>query len=200
MAINYRRSFPKSLRTVFLDRDGVINEKAPEGKWITRWEEFKLLPRVPESIRILNDLGAKVLVVTNQRGIALNLCTTEDICDIHQRLSGTLEHHGARLDAFYICPHDRGQCLCRKPLGGMFEQAQKEFAEVTADSSLMIGDSLSDMEFADRLGMYSIFIEGKKQTQSPGIDRARLIADARCASLFEAVSLILKKIETHRSL
>ena len=179
-------------RTVFLDRDGVLNEKMPEGLYVTRWEEFHILPGVPEAIACLNHAGLRVLVVSNQRGIALGKYTPADVEAIHANLQALLKTHGARVDAFYFCPHDKGACACRKPLPGMFEQARRDFPEVVAAESVMIGDSLSDIEFGRRLGMRTVFIEGDAERQKAGAGEAAGRADFRFGSLREAVAGLLK--------
>ena len=110
----------RHLRTVFLDRDGVLNEKMPEGQYVTSPEEFHLLPGVAEAIGRLNCAGLRVILVSNQRGIALGLYTAADVDAIHAGLQTVLENHGAQLDGIYYCPHDKSQCNCRKPMPGLF--------------------------------------------------------------------------------
>jgi D-glycero-D-manno-heptose 1,7-bisphosphate phosphatase len=176
---------------VFLDRDGVINEKMPEGRYVTRWDEFHLLPDVVQAIAMLNRAGVRVVVVSNQRGVALGLYSPEDVRALHAQLQQELAKVGARVDGFYFCPHDKGVCECRKPLGGMFEQAVAEFPSITAATSVMIGDSKSDMEFGRRLGMRAVFIEGDAERRGPGADEARALAGWRCGSLLEAVERLI---------
>jgi D-glycero-D-manno-heptose 1,7-bisphosphate phosphatase len=184
-------AFGGTLVTIFLDRDGVVNEKMPEGKYVTSWAEFHLLPGVADAIARLNHAGLRVIVVSNQRGAALGLYSVTQVEAIHARLQETLQTHGAQVDAFYFCPHDKGQCDCRKPLPGMFEQARKDFPEITAATSVMIGDSRSDIEFGRRLGMRTIFLDGDIERQQPGAEEAAALADARFASLREAVEMLL---------
>src|SRR6185312_13342306 len=184
----------EALRTVFLDRDGVINEKAPEGDYVRRAEDLKLLPGAAAAIARLNRAGLRVVVVTNQRGVALGLYSKEDVLQIQAALEKTLAPEGARLDGFYFCPHEEGACDCRKPQPGLFEQARTDFPEIDPASSVMIGDSLSDVEFGRGVGMRTIFIEGPAETQRYGAERARKLADARAYSLAEAVEFLLKGI------
>ena len=172
--------------TVFLDRDGVLNQKLPEGGYVASWEDFHLLPGVAEAIASLNRAGLRVVVVSNQRGIALGLHTAADVLAIHSKLQALLQQSGAHLDAFYFCPHDKNECNCRKPLPGLFEQAQADFPDITAESSLMIGDSWSDIEFGRRLGMVTVFIEGDPKLQKSGAEAARELADLHYPSLLEA--------------
>ena len=180
-----------SLRTVFLDRDGVINRKMPEGQYVTNWNQFELLPGVPEAITRLNLAGLRVLVVTNQRGIALGLYTSTNVEMIHAALQQALSALGAHIDGFYFCPHDKRQCTCRKPGPGLFEQARTEFPDITPETSLIIGDSLSDIEFGTNLNLDTVFIEGDPQHRKPGAEKAAALARQTAGSLSEAVSILL---------
>jgi D-glycero-D-manno-heptose 1,7-bisphosphate phosphatase len=181
----------RGLRTVFLDRDGVLNEKMPEGRYVASRADFHLLPGVADAIGRLNRTGVRVVVVSNQRGIALGLYTAADVNDLHSALQELLAHHGAHVDGFYFCPHDKGQCNCRKPLPGLFEQAVAEFPEIAAATSVLIGDSLSDIEFGRRLGMLTVFIEGAPERRKPGAEAALELADLRFPSLTRAVDRLL---------
>lgn len=180
------------MTAVFLDRDGVLNEKMPEGQYVTSWSEFNLLPGVAESIARLNHAGLRVMVVSNQRCVALGLCTVADVDTIHSSFQNLLKNHDAHVDGFYFCPHDEGQCNCRKPLPGLYEQAAAEFPEITAGSSAMIGDSLPDIEFGRRLGMLTVFIDGDPELQKKGSLTAGELAGLRCASLAAAVDDLLR--------
>jgi D-glycero-D-manno-heptose 1,7-bisphosphate phosphatase len=184
-------SIPRDLHTVFLDRDGVLNEKMPEGQYVTRWEEFRVLPGVPEALRRLNQAGLRVVVVTNQRGIARGLYTLADVDAIHARFQQELQRAGARIDAIFVCPHDKEECNCRKPLPGLFEQAAAQFPDVSAATSVMIGDSLVDMEFGRRLGMATILIQTDTGSHSPHAKEAAALADLHFASLSAAVDALL---------
>lgn len=177
--------------TVFLDRDGVINRKLPEGRFVRNWSEFDLLPEVPSAIRALAENGIRVIVISNQRGIALGLYTHADVDAIHERLNEELAGAGARIDGFFYCPHDREGCTCRKPLPGLYEQAKGRFTEIAAESSIVVGDSISDIEFGRRLGMGTIFVEGNRLLQKPGAEKARELATATATGIAEAVQLIL---------
>jgi len=182
----------RALRTVFLDRDGVLNQKMPEGEYVRSLTDFRLLPGVPEAIARLNRAGLRTIVVTNQRGIALGLYTAADVKAIHAGLERELAMHGARIDAFYICSHGKHECNCRKPLTGLYDQARADFPEISADTSVMIGDSLSDIEFGRTLGMMTIFIDGDAGRQKPGAEAATNLADWRAGSLAEAVDRLLR--------
>jgi D-glycero-D-manno-heptose 1,7-bisphosphate phosphatase len=178
--------FP-GIQYVFLDRDGVINRKPPEGEYVGDWDHFHLLSGVEAAIAQLNHSGRRVLVVSNQRGIALGLYSISDVETIHQRLNRHLADHGAKIDAFYFCPHDKNMCDCRKPKTGLFEEAFRDFSGASASNSILIGDSISDIEAARNLKMPAIFIEGDPNFQKAGADKAAQLADAVSASLADAI-------------
>jgi D-glycero-D-manno-heptose 1,7-bisphosphate phosphatase len=178
-----------SLRTVFLDRDGILNEKMTEHRYVTRWEEFRVLPGVPEALRRLNDAGLRVVVVSNQRGIAKGLYTAADLEEMHAKFQRLLDLDSARIDAFFICPHEADQCNCRKPLPGLFKQAVARFPEITAATSVMIGDSPTDIEFGRRVGMKTVLVDA--QHRATGAKEVAKPADLRVASLSEAVDALL---------
>jgi D-glycero-D-manno-heptose 1,7-bisphosphate phosphatase len=177
------------VKTVFLDRDGVLNRKAPEGEYVARWEEFEILDGVDQALGRLHRAGVRAVVVTNQRGIALGRYSAADVASIHAKFQAKLASAGGHVAAFYICPHDHGECNCRKPLPGLFEQAVADFPGISARTSVMIGDSQVDMEFGKRLGMRTILIENAGQPPEDG--KAGEMADLRCSSLAEAVNAIL---------
>lgn len=191
MADSSDNFFSRGIRTVFLDRDGVLNRKMPEGKYVTSWSEFEMLPGVPEAIGRLNRAGMRVIVVSNQRGVARGLYTVADVEAIHTELQSLLKARGAHVDGFYFCPHDKQACTCRKPLPGMFAQAQKDFPDIDAAQGAMIGDSLSDIEFGRRLGMLTVFIDGDPERQKAGAREAGAGTDLRFASLAAAVDALL---------
>lgn len=180
------------LKTVFLDRDGVINRKMPEGQYVSGWERFHLLSGVPEAIAALNRKGLRVFVITNQRGIALGLYSSADVEAIHVKLQHVLAESGAHVDGFYFCPHDKLQCNCRKPRPGLFEQAKADFPEITPEGSVVIGDSLSDIEFGHNLGLRTIFIEGDAEHRKPGALQAMELANEHSPSLPAAVDQLLR--------
>jgi D-glycero-D-manno-heptose 1,7-bisphosphate phosphatase len=185
-----------TLRTIFLDRDGVLNEKMPEGSYVRVWSDFRVLPGAPAAVARLNRAGIRILVVSNQRGIALGLYSEADVQAIHASLQEVLMADGAHVDAFYICPHDKERCNCRKPLPGMFEQAQHDFPDITATTSVMIGDSLSDIEFGKRLGMRTVFIEGDAERRKAGAEAAAENADLRFPSLASAIDVLVGERES----
>lgn len=176
---------------VFLDRDGVINRKAPEGQYVSCWDDFHPLPGAEQAIARLNASGRKVIVVTNQRGVALGLYTAENIATLHEQLAAHLALFDAHIDAIYYCPHDRNECNCRKPGIALFEKAFRDFPGASAANSVMIGDSISDIEAGVRLGMPTVFIRGNRDHQKPGAERAASLATAVADTLLDAVNQYL---------
>ncbi len=182
------------VKTVFLDRDGVLNKKAPEGEYVAQWEHFEILDGVVEALGRLRRAGLRTIVVTNQRGVALGRYSAAEVATIHAKFQEVLAAAGAQLDAVYVCPHDHGECNCRKPLPGLFAQAAADDPSICAAESVMVGDSLVDMEFGRRLGMRTILIEAGAEERAGGEKQARQMADLRCSSLQEAVDEILGSI------
>jgi D-glycero-D-manno-heptose 1,7-bisphosphate phosphatase len=179
------------VRYVFLDRDGVLNRKMPEGAYVTDWAQFQWLTGADEAITRMNRAGVTVILVTNQRGIALGLYTHAQLEHIHANLQRHLARQGARLDAIYYCPHNHGECHCRKPDVGLFEQAMQQFPQANAHNSVVIGDSLSDIRAGQRLGMKTVFIQGEADRQKAGSAAAAELADAVAGSLLQAVEIHL---------
>ncbi len=175
---------------VFLDRDGVLN-RSPAGAFVTAWEQFEVLPGVAEAIARLNRSARKAIVITNQRGIALGLHSKADLHALHDRFRRYLAEHGAHLDAIYYCPHDNGQCNCRKPLPGMFEQAFRDFPGAAAGNSVMVGDTLADIDAASRLGMRSVLIVDPASRPGQDAERGAALATASAVSLFDFVERYL---------
>jgi len=177
-------------KAAFLDRDGVINQKAPtEDDYITRWEEMRILPGVVEAIALLNQAGFRVIVVSNQRCIAKGLLTTHELDSIHDRMCRELAIVGAKIDGVYYCPHEeQPPCSCRKPEPGMlFAAAIKH--QLDLNSSWMIGDSGKDVEAGRSAGCRTARI---LRTNLSSDDNADVIA----RSLLEAVHQILRLEET----
>jgi D-glycero-D-manno-heptose 1,7-bisphosphate phosphatase len=155
-----------STETIFLDRDGVINRKAPDGHYVTCWEDFVFLPDAKDALRLIKRHGYRLIVVTNQRGIARRLMTEQDLQQIHAQMRTELAEGGVPIDALYYCPHEVGQCLCRKPQTGLFWRAKGDFPDINFACSLLIGDSLSDMEAGAQLGCRNLLIAEPSRVQS----------------------------------
>ena len=181
-------------KAAFLDRDGVINRKAPEGRYVTRWEEFQFLPGVVEGITQLNRAGFCIIVVTNQRCVAKGLLTETDLKDLHQRMSEHLARAGARIDAIFHCPHELDPpCSCRKPAPGMLLEAARS-RDLDLASSWMIGDSVADIQAGKTAGCRTarVLVENPAEREPESDGAAPCDADVTAASLLEAISRILE--------
>ena len=154
------------------------------GNQVTGWQQWVLQP---QKIRFRKAL----FQIHLWSGIALGLYTAADVDALHAGFQSLLSQHGAHIDAFFYCPHLVGRCNCRKPLPGLFEQAVEAFPDVTAATSLMIGDSLVDMEFGRRLGITTILIDGETEQPRATAKIARETADLRFPSLAEAADALL---------
>lgn len=171
-------------KAAFLDRDGVINQKAAEGAYVTRWEDVKFLPGVAEAITELNRAGWQVIIISNQRCVAKGLVSIAELEDLHQRMRAWLLERGAVINAIYYCPHEKTQppCDCRKPEPGMLLQAARDH-QIDLANSWMIGDSASDMEAGHRAGCKTLRIQ-------PADREPDGKADLQAASLLLAVTKI----------
>lgn len=185
------------IRAVFLDRDGVINQKPAEGLYVTKWEDFHILPGVIEAIGLLNQSGFLVIVVTNQRCVAKGLMTVAELELMHERMTDILARAGAIIDETLYCPHEKEPpCDCRKPAPGMLLSAARARG-IDLSASWMIGDSDNDMEAGTNAGCHtarliatsSILDETAPHSTAQG--RADIIAP----SLLDAILQILRREE-----
>lgn len=149
-----------ALRPVaFLDRDGVLNV---DREYVHRADQLEWIAGVPEAIRLLNDSGYLVIVVTNQSGVARGYYDETAVVELHRHMRDHLGARGARIDAFYYCPHHPDgkispyamRCDCRKPGTGMFEQAARDWP-IDRARSFMIGDKDIDIAAATAFGIRS---------------------------------------------
>ncbi len=144
--------------TLFLDRDGVINQRIID-HYVCEWSEFHFIEGVLESVKKINRIFNRIVLITNQRGINRGLMTHQDLSHIFEKMLQSIENVGGRIDKCYYCPHlDEENCNCRKPKTGMGIQAQSDFPEIQFERSIMVGDMLTDMEFGKRLGMKTVYI------------------------------------------
>lgn len=172
---------------VFLDRDGVINERLP-GDYVKNLEEFRLLEGAVEAITQLSDSFRHVFVVTNQQGIGKGIMTHEDLQVVHNNLQDRVTEAGGNLRAIYYAPELASDSpVDRKPAPGMALKAQAQFDGVEFPKCIMIGDSESDMEFGKVAGMTTIYLS-KMESEN---------ADLRSETLAEACHHIMRAF--HRS-
>jgi len=154
-------------RCLFIDRDGVINVKQPDGQYVCSWEQFEFIPETIDWIRLFNGLGYLVIVVTNQRGVARGKMTHETLDSIHSRMVSELSGFDATIDDIFVCPHEKDACECRKPKPGMVRAAVEKW-DIDLPESIMIGDSLSDQQLAKNCNMRFIGAKDGKVTMTIG--------------------------------
>lgn len=185
---------------VFLDRDGTINEDVG---YLADPNEFRLLPGTAEGIKLLKRAGFKVIVISNQSGIARGLFSEEVVRKIDKKMQDELLNRGTFLDAVYFCPHHpdigeppyRQDCYCRKPKPGILLQAAKIY-RINLAHSYMVGDKLSDIEAGRRAGCRTILLL-RNETQN-SLGEAKKLAwktklDYMASNLYTAAQLICKQ-------
>lgn len=142
------------MKTIFLDRDGVLNRETT-GLYITQATDFELLPEVLVFLKTLQERGYQFIIITNQGGIEKGLYSHEALSEVHAKMTGLFETEGIAITSIYYCPHhiELGtKCLCRKPNSLMLEKAIARF-KVDVQASYFIGDKWSDLEAGERVGL-----------------------------------------------
>lgn len=150
-------------RAVFLDRDGTINE---EMGYINHLSRFRIFDYTFNAIKIFNNLGFKVIIITNQSGIARGYFDENLLSRVHKELLNQAKVNHAHIDKIYFCPHHKNgivkkykiECECRKPKPGMLLRAQQEL-KISLENSYLIGDRYKDMQFANNNGIKSILVK-----------------------------------------
>jgi D-glycero-D-manno-heptose 1,7-bisphosphate phosphatase len=142
---------------IFLDRDGTLNLKAPEGEYIRHPAELTLLPGAASAVRRINAAGIPAILVTNQRWLSGPAADTTAYLAVARELARQLAVEGAALDACYVCPHAIGGCRCRKPEPGLLLRAAAELGISLADS-VMIGDAPTDVQAGLAAGLATVLI------------------------------------------
>lgn len=187
-------------KIVFLDRDGTINE---EVEYLHKPTDLVILTGVSDALRRLKEHGFKLVVVTNQAGVARGYYGEEDVVSLHEYLNKLLLKEGAGIDRFFYCPHHPvhgigkygRECHCRKPETGMFEMAE-EYFQVDKAHSYMIGDKLLDTEAGRRYGVSTVLVGtgyGRELYNSMTGEQEKESFDAYAATMKEAVDWILNR-------
>jgi D-glycero-D-manno-heptose 1,7-bisphosphate phosphatase len=182
---------------VFLDRDGTLIKDIG---YLRFAREVAFYPWTADAVRALNQAGLPVVVITNQSGVARGMFTEPMVEDVHRHISSVLDAGGARIDAYYYCPHHpeatvaayRSRCDCRKPGVGMIERASADL-DLDPAKSYVVGDKWSDVGAARAAGARAILVRtghGATEEAEPLPD---LTADAVVDNLVEAVSWILRQ-------
>jgi D-glycero-D-manno-heptose 1,7-bisphosphate phosphatase len=191
------RARAKRTRAVFLDRDGTLIEDVG---YVCDAADVALFPWTVDAVRALNRAGLPVVVVTNQSGIARGLLTETVLHTVHRHLSALLEAGGARIDAYYYCPHHPDgtvpeytrRCDCRKPGCALIERAAADL-DIDPARSFVVGDKWLDVGAARAVGAHGVLVRagygaGQESEPPPGMS-----ADAVVDNLVEAASWILRQ-------
>ena len=155
--------------TLFLDRDGVINKKI-DNDYVKQWIEFEFIEGVLDALKFLNTVFGNIIVVTNQQGIGKKLYRKEDLEIIHKNMLYEIAYHGGKIDKVYFSPYLKSENHpYRKPGIGMALKAKEDISTINFKQSIMVGDSMSDMEFGRNAGMKTIYIS-EEITENDKID------------------------------
>ncbi len=145
-------------KAIFLDRDGIINEEI--GDYVKRFEDFKLLPHLAETLKNYQSQGFLIIVITNQGGLAKGLYNLTELNKMHQYFLTEMKKAGVGIAEIYFCPHHpdfNGNCLCRKPGSLLVEKAMARF-NIDPKASYFIGDRPRDAEAGEKVGVKGILV------------------------------------------
>jgi len=185
-------------RAVFLDRDGTINE---DYGYLKHHHQVKLIPGAAEAIKKLNAAGFKVIVISNQAGVARGLATEDSVKSVNMTVGKQVLSAGGIIDAFYYCPHHpehgahpyKTACDCRKPETGMILKAQMKY-NLDLSRSFMVGDKATDIELGKKAGLRSVFVlTGKGVGEKPKLETKKLTPDHLGKDVLEAAEWIISK-------
>jgi len=179
--------------TLLLDRDGVINHQK-EDSYILHPSEFVFLPDVLSSLAQLAELFSLITLITNQRGVGKGLMTEANLHEIHGFMLEKTRAAGGRIDGIYYCTDVHMDSPCRKPNIGMAEQVKRDFPNCDFAQSIMIGNSMSDMQFGRNIGAYTIFIT----STHPLVNKEDSTIDAVFDSLASATKALLNARSVNR--
>ncbi len=145
-------------KAIFLDRDGIINEEI--GDYVMRFEDFKLLPHLSETLKSYQSQGFLIIIITNQGGLAKGLYTVDELNKMHQYFLTEMAKAGVTITSIYYCPHHpdfNGNCLCRKPGSLLVEKALARF-DIDPAQSYFIGDRPRDAAAGEKVGVKGILV------------------------------------------
>ena len=174
--------------TLFLDRDGVINHEKNKD-YIHTWDEFVFYDGVHDAIKTFSTIFNKIIIVTNQKGVGKGLTLLDNLTEIHNKMKSSIQLAGGRIDAIYFCPDLDENSPNRKPNPGMGYQAKQDFPEIDFTKSIMVGNTLSDMEFGRNIGAYTIFLP----TTKPEVELSDSRIDLAQNTLLDFSRTLLKR-------
>ncbi len=179
-------------KAIILDRDGTLIK---ERNYISRVGDIKILDGVSEALILLRDAGFKIIIATNQSGVARGFFNEKKVKKINKEVCQRLKRAGAVVDGVFYCPHHPdAQCACRKPAPGMIKEAQKRF-NLDLKRSFCIGDKLTDVEFGKNAGLSAILLlTGYGAVESKKISKNAAKPDYVAPNMLAAAVWILKKL------
>ena len=176
--------------TLFLDRDGVLNHEK-EMDYVLNFTEFHFYEGVLDAIRCFNSIFARILIVTNQRGVEKQLMTEDDLLELHKEMMAKIEGSGGKVDALFYCTALNNDHPNRKPNPGMALLAKESFPAIEFSKSIMVGNNLSDMLFGRNAGMHTVFVK----TTNPGLPLPDPSIDLACENLVEFADILRKSVQ-----
>jgi D-glycero-D-manno-heptose 1,7-bisphosphate phosphatase len=177
------------VRHVILDRDGVLNEEAPAGGYVTGPGTWRWLPGSLQALALFVRAGIRVSVATNQSGVGRGLMTMNDLEAVHARMLREAEAAGGRIDAVFACPHAPGVgCECRKPAPGLIRAAIAA-SGVPVEQTLAVGDDVRDLEAARAAGVAAaLVLTGKGRAAAATLPPVEIPVYADLHSLARALA------------
>jgi len=146
------------MKTLFLDRDGVINKRIVDA-YVTKPEEFLFLPKVKEAIKIFNSYFDYIFIITNQQGINKGLFSHKELKKVHDYMLEEIAQSGGKIDKIYYCADlNSTNSHFRKPEAGMAEKAFLDYPDIDLNKTIMIGDFITDLKFAKNVGIESVYL------------------------------------------
>jgi histidinol-phosphate phosphatase family protein len=168
--------------TLFLDRDGVVNERIIDG-YVMDSKDLILTQNLIAALQILKTHFGKIFIVSNQQCIGKGMCTEQTIANVHAHLNDLLLSNKILIQEFLVCPHKAtDHCNCRKPKPGLALKAQEKYPNITFEKSVVVGDMLSDLQFGRTLGMTTVYVGN---SDVPNFDLIKENADFIFKNLYE---------------
>jgi len=138
-------------KVIFLDRDGVINQDSTE--YVKSWDEFHFIPGSLEALRLMNENGFCVIVITNQSAVGRGMITMKTLMNMHAKMREEVQKAGGKIHDIFFCPHRPDEnCDCRKPEPGLIFQAKEEYG-VVLPKAIMVGDNGKDVQVGKNAGV-----------------------------------------------
>ena len=184
------------MKTVFLDRDGVISRFTPND-YVKKWEEFEFVPGAIEALTRLSRAGYRLVIISNQGGVHKGIFTEESLSGVTRRMEAVLEKHGVGLDRVYYCLHTAEEnCDCRKPKPGLFHRAAGELGSLDLGAAYFVGDSNIDVQAGRNAGTKTILVLSGNTRTAEETDGWPVKPDFIARDLNEAADIIMKDVRS----